>query len=159
ILRRQDKQEEALQNLERAVELDPLNFSMVLQVAFSYEHLRRYADEKAVLDRALAIEPNDAQTKVVRAFVEFNWKADTRPLHRVLAEIRAKNFVGVATVADTWLMCALAERAPASAADALAALGDNNYGNDIEFSRPFVEGVIARMTNDDEKAAAAFTAA
>ena len=159
ILRRQDKQEEALRNLERAVELDPLNFSMVLQVAFSYEHLRRYADEKATLDRALAIQPNDAQTKVVRAFVEFNWKADTRPLHRVLDEIRAKNFADVASVADTWLMCALAERDPASAADALAALGDNKYGNDIEYSRPFVEGVIARMTNDDEKAAAAFTAA
>ena len=159
ILRRQDKQEEALQNLERAVELDPLNFSLVLQVAFSYEYLRRYADEKATLDRALTIEPNDAQTKVVRAFVEFNWKADTRPVHRVIDEIRAKNFADVAKVADTWLICALAERDPASAADALAALGDNKYGNDIEFSRPFVEGVIARMTNHDEKAAAAFTAA
>jgi TolB-like protein len=44
ILRRQGKQEEALQNLQRAVELDPLNFSSLLQVALSYEYLRRYAD-------------------------------------------------------------------------------------------------------------------
>jgi TolB-like protein/cytochrome c-type biogenesis protein CcmH/NrfG len=159
ILRRQGKQEEALQNLERAVELDPLNFLTLLQVCVSYEHLRRYADEKAALDRALAIEPNDVQTKVVHAFVEFNWKADTQPLHRAIDEIRAKNFADLANVADTWLMCALAERDPAGAADALAALGDNKYGNDIEFSRPFVEGLIARMNNDDEKAAAAFTAA
>ena len=49
ILRRQGKQEEALRNLERASELDPLNFSTLLQVALSYDYLRRYADEKARL--------------------------------------------------------------------------------------------------------------
>ena len=74
ILRRQGKQEEALQNLEHAVELDPLNFSGLLQVALSYEYLRRYADEKAALDRALALQPDDVQTRVVRAYVEFDWK-------------------------------------------------------------------------------------
>jgi tetratricopeptide (TPR) repeat protein len=42
----------------------------------------------------------------------------------------------------------------------LAALGENKYGFDIvKFSRPFVEGLIARMANDHEKAVAAFTAA
>jgi serine/threonine-protein kinase len=160
ILRRQGKQEEALRNLERAAELDPLNFSTLLQVALSYEYLRRYADEKAALDRALAIEPNDVQTKVMRAGVELDWKADTRPLHQLIDEIRAKNPADVENVADNWLTCALTERDPISAADALAALGENRYGNDIvKFSRAFVEGIIARMTNDDEKASSAFTAA
>ena len=37
------------------------------------------AEEEAVLDRALAIEPNDVETKAARAVVEFDWKADTRP--------------------------------------------------------------------------------
>ncbi len=160
ILRRQGKQEEALRNLERAAELDPLNFSTLLQVSLSDEYLRRYADEKTVLDRALAIEPNDVQTKVVRAGVELDWKADTLPLHQLIDEIRAKNPADVENVADNWLTCALAERDPASAADALVALGETNYGNDIiKFSRPFVEGLIARMTNDDKKASSAFTAA
>ena len=160
ILRRQGKQEEALRNLERAAELDPLNFSTLLQAALSYEYLRRYADEKAVLDRALAVQPNDVQTKVARASVELDWKADTRPLHQLIDEIRAKNPAAVENVADNWLTCALAERDHAAAADALAALGKNRYGNDIvEFSRPFVEGLIARMTNDSEKAFSAFTAA
>jgi serine/threonine protein kinase/Tfp pilus assembly protein PilF len=160
ILRRQGKKEEALWNLERAAELDPLNFATLLQVALSYEYLRRYADEKAYLDRALAIEPNDVQTKVVRASVEFEWKADTRPLRKLIDEIRVNNPAEVENVADNWLTCALAERDPSSARDALAALGENRYGYDIvKFSRPFVEGVIARMTNDEEKASAAFTAA
>jgi len=160
ILRRQGKQEEALQNLERAAELDPLNLSTLLQVALSYEYLRRYADEKAALDRALAIKPGDVDTKVARAFVELEWKADTRPSHELLDQIRAKNPADFENVADNWLTCALAERDLAGAADALAVLGENKYGNDIiTFSRPFVEGLIARMTNDHEKALSAFTAA
>jgi TolB-like protein/Tfp pilus assembly protein PilF/predicted Ser/Thr protein kinase len=160
ILRRQGKQEEALQNLEHAVELDPLNFSSLLQLALSYDYLRRYADEKAALDRALALQPDDVQTRVVRAYVEFDWRGDTRPLHQLIDEIREKNPADVENVADNWLACALAERDPASAADALAALGENKYGNDVvKFSRPFVEGLIARMTNDHEKAVTAFTAA
>src|SRR4029077_12010285 len=48
----------------------------------------------------------------------------------------------------------------AAAADALAALGENKVGNvDIRFSPHFVKGLIARMTQDDAKARAAFTAA
>ena len=160
ILRRQGKQEEALQNLEHAAELDPLNFSSLLQVALSYQYLRRYADEKVALDRAAAVQPDDIQTKVVRAYVELEWKGDTRPLHQLIDEIRATNPADVENVADTWLTCALAERDPAGAADALAALGENKYGDDIvKFSRLFVKGLIARMTNDHEKAVAAFTAA
>ncbi|HEX5489960.1 MAG TPA: protein kinase, partial [Candidatus Udaeobacter sp.] len=160
ILRRQGKQEEALQSLEHAVELDPLNFSGLLQLALSYDYHRRYGDEIAVLDRALALQPNDVQTKVIRAYVEFDWKGDTRPLHSLLGEIRAKNPGDLEDVADNWLACALAERDAIAAADALAAMGENKYGNDIvKFSRAFVEGLIARMSNDDEKAVAAFAAA
>ena len=160
ILRRQGKQEEALQNLEHAAELDPLNFSSLLQLALSYDYLRRYADEKAALDRTLAVQPDDVQTKVVRAYVELDWKGDTRPLHELIDEIRTKNPADVENVADNWLACALAERDPVGAADALAALGENKYGFDVvKFSRPFVEGLIARMTNDHEKAMAAFTVA
>jgi len=160
ILRRQGKQEEALRNLEHASELDPLNFSTLLQVALSYDYLRRYAEEKVVLDRALALQPHDVQTKVVRAYVEFDWKGDAQPLRQVLHEIRAKQPADVENVADNWLAWALAERDPAGAADALAALGDNKYGNDVvKFSRPFVEGLIARMANDHDKAIEAFSVA
>jgi serine/threonine-protein kinase len=160
IQRRQGIQEEAMRNLERALELDPLNFSTLLQVALSYAYLRRYEDEKAILNRALAIEPKEEQTKVARASVEFDSKADTRPLHQLIDEMRAKNVAEFENMADNWITCALAERNPASAADALAALGENSYGTDIiRFSRPFVEGLIARMTNDDKKAFSAFTAA
>src|SRR5262249_44362985 len=44
-------QEEALRNLERAIDLDPRNFFMLQQTVFSYDYLRRYREEEAVLDR------------------------------------------------------------------------------------------------------------
>jgi tetratricopeptide (TPR) repeat protein len=153
-------QEEALRNLERAIDLDPRNFLVLGQTALSYYFLSRYADEEAVLDRMLAIRPDDVETKVTRAFVQLYWKADTRPLHRLMEEIRAKGHGAIQSVAAGWLECALAERDAAAAADALAAMGENTLGNTIpKYSPRFVQGLIAQMTKDDAKAHDAFTAA
>ena len=69
IQRRQGRWEESTRNLERAVDLDPRNLIGVQELAFSYGMLRRYADKTSVLDRALAIEPNDVTTKTTLASV------------------------------------------------------------------------------------------
>ncbi len=161
IQRRQGKQEEAVRSLERAIELDPRNTFTLQQISLSYHHLRRYADETSVLERALAIEPNDVETKVARAFVDFHWKADTRLLHQTLDSIRATGAGIAQTVADDSLICALAERDAAAAKDAVIAAGANPPFADeaVNFSRPFVEGILALMTKNDEKVRAAFTAA
>jgi TolB-like protein len=108
IVRRKGRQEEALRSLHRAVELDPRNFFTLQQIALSYARLRRYKDEAAVLDRGLDIKPDDAGTKVARALVDFDWKADTRPLHETLASIAAKEPAAMPSVADSWFNCALA---------------------------------------------------
>jgi len=160
IARRRGQQEEALRNLQRAIELDPRNFFTLQQIALSYVNLRRYSEEAAVLDRALSIKPDDVETKVVRALIPLDWKADTRPLHQALDEIRRSDPEAIKSVADTWFLCALAERDGAAAESALVALDDNVFGNDaIQFRRDFGEGLIARMTKDGAKARAAFTAA
>jgi TolB-like protein/class 3 adenylate cyclase/Tfp pilus assembly protein PilF len=161
IQRRQGKQEEAVRSLERAIDLDPRNTFTLQQIALSYHHLRRFAEEKSVLDRALAIEPNDVDTKVARAFVEFDWRADTRPLHQTLDSIRATNPAAMQGIPEAWVICALAERDAAAAKNAVIAAGENPPLIDeaVNFSRPFIEGLIARMMKDDKKAHAAFTAA
>jgi TolB-like protein/DNA-binding winged helix-turn-helix (wHTH) protein len=160
IQRRQGRWEESIQSLERALELDPRNFDTLQQLALSYGDLARYAKEKSVLDRALGIQPNDVATKAMRAVVDLDWKADTRPVHELINEIRAKDSAALQGVADFWLICALAERDPAAASNALALLGENALGDGpIQFSRTFMEGLNARMVNDDPKARLAFTAA
>ena len=161
IERRQGKQEEAVRSLERAIDLDPRNSFTLQQIALSYRHLRRFAEEKSVLDRALAIEPNDIDIKLERAAVDFYWKADPRPLHQMVDSIRATNPAATQDIAEYWLLCALAERDAAAARNAVIAAGENPAFTDeaVTFSRPFMEGVIARMTKDDAEARAAFTAA
>jgi TolB-like protein/predicted Ser/Thr protein kinase len=153
-------QEEALRNLERATELDPRNINLIQQTSVSYDNLRRYGDEEAILDRALALEPNDVQTKLTRAFVDLDWKGNTQPVHQLVDELRAKDPAAIPSIADSWLLCALAERDSAAAANALAALGENSVGNEtVKYSSRFMEGLVSRMANDGAKAHAAFTAA
>jgi tetratricopeptide (TPR) repeat protein len=160
IARRRGQREEGLRNLQRAVELDPRNFYTLQQIALSYFMLRRYSDQSAVLDRALSIKPDDPDTKVTRASVPLEEKGDTRSLRQTLDEIRANDPVAIRSVANVWLLCALAERDVGAAQNALVSLGDNPFGDDaVRLYRDFCEGLIARMTKDEAKARSAFTAA
>ncbi len=157
---RQGKFEEALHNRERALELDPRNLYTAQKVALIQGLLRHYAEEAAVLDRCLAIDPNDIDTRVARARLDLEWKADPRPLHKFIDSIRTENPGALPTVADSWFACALAERDASVAEVALESLGENTFGNDaMQLSRTFGQGLIARMTNDESKARTAFTAA
>src|SRR5579884_2131522 len=161
ILRRRGQQEEALRNLERAVELDPRNFYTLQQIANSYEYLRRYAEEIAAWDRALSIIPDNVETQGNRAIVYLYWKGDTRPLRQTIDAILAKGPGAIAPAADIWFDCALAERDAVAAERALVALGDNPVWGDgpIVLSHSFGEGLLARMTKDDGRARRAFEAA
>jgi TolB-like protein/Tfp pilus assembly protein PilF len=159
IMRRQGKHDEGLRNYQRAVEVDPRNFYTLQQLALSYTVLRRYAEEASTLDRALSIKPDDAETKASRALVSLDWKADTRPLHQMIDEIRTKNPAVIKSVADVWFICALAERDGAAAEMALTAFGDATFAdNSTQFNSGFGRGLLGRMLKDEKKARAAFNA-
>jgi len=123
--------------------------------------LGRYAESIAALDRALAIVPDNVETRATRAEFYVFWKADTRPLHQTIDAILAQGPGAIASAADTWFFCALAERDPAAAERALVAAGDNPCWNEsvIILSRSFGEGLLARMTKDEARARTAFEAA
>jgi tetratricopeptide (TPR) repeat protein len=160
IERRQGRWNESTRDLERAIELDPRNFFLLQQIAHNYKALGRYADEAAILDRALAVEPNHTYTKVARAYVDLDCKANTQPAHQLIDELRAQDPGALQSIADYWLDCALTERDPAAAASALAALGEHSVGSEtMKYSPRFMEGLVARMTKDDAKARSAFTGA
>jgi serine/threonine-protein kinase len=158
--RRRGHWEECTRDLERAIDLDPRNVDLLQQVALSYGHLGRYFEEKLVFDRVLAIEPNDIETQVERALVELDWKADTRPLHQTIDSIRTTNPSAMPSIAVGWLICALSERDDASIRDALAASSEFPLSSDVfQFSRPFIEGLVAHVAKEDAKARSAFTQA
>src|SRR5881296_3594653 len=161
ILRRRSQQEEGLRNLQRAAELDPRNFNTLQQIALSYQFLGRYAEAIAALDRASAIAPDNAETRANRGLFYLCWKADTRPLRQTIDAILAQGPGAIASAADNWFFCGLAERDPAAAERALVAVGDNPCWNEgvINLSRSFGEGLLARMTKDEGRARTAFEAA
>jgi TolB-like protein len=163
IKRRQGRWDESNRDLKRAIELDPHNILTLQQTAQSYQGLRLYDDEKSLLARVLAFETNDAVTKVQHAFVELDSKADTGPLHQAIESIRATNPAAIPSIANNWLVCALAERDGTAAENALTAFGESpiTFGSteNVLFNRLFVEGVIARMTKDEDRARSAFIAA
>jgi serine/threonine-protein kinase len=112
------------------------------------------------LDRALAVTPDDVETRAVRATVDLDWKADPKPLNQILAAIERENPAALERIADTWLVCALAIRDPSAANKALAALGDNSWNTDaVVLTHPFLKGLIARMMNDQAGAQSAFSLA
>jgi TolB-like protein len=161
ILRRRGEKEEGLRNLQRAVELDPRNFYTLQQIALSYQQFGRYAESIAALDRALAIVPDNVETRASRDAFYLYWKGDTRPLHQTIDSILAQGPGAIASAADLWFACALAERDSAAAERALVALGDNPCWNEgvIRLSRSFGEGLLARMTKDEARGRTAFEAA
>ncbi len=157
IERRQGQWEASMQDWERGLELDPRNLLMLKQLAPTYHALRLYPKAISALDRALSVDPNDIEAKGARAFIEFNWKADARPMREFLQSIRSSNPASMSRVADLQLICALAERDAPSARAALAELGEICLTEEaVQLRRPFIEGLIARMIGDAGGAMTAF---
>lgn len=160
IARRQGRWEESITNLRRALELDPRNYFILQQISLTYRKLRRYEESIAGLDRVLEIIPNDVATRVERATVELDWRADTVPLRSTIASILAENPSAASEIADGWITLALCERDAAAAERALVALaGKSSVQDAILFSHPLNEGLVARMRNDEAAAQRAFARA
>ena len=97
----------------------------------------RYAEAIAALDRALAIVPDNVETRAARGSDYAFWKANTRPLRQTIDAILAQGPSAIASAADLWFFCALAERDSAAAERALVAMGDNRSWNEgRDYSEP-----------------------
>jgi TolB-like protein/class 3 adenylate cyclase/Tfp pilus assembly protein PilF len=156
--RRQGRWDQSTRNLERAIELDPQNPAVLQQLANSYLFLRRYADQKHVFDRAIAVAPKDATLRASRAEVELNWHADPRPLISTIGAIVAEDSSEAKSVAFLWLRGCLCSRDFECARRAMDALPiDGCWDDTIPVPRFWCEGVVAQLRGDKEAASAAFT--
>jgi TolB-like protein/class 3 adenylate cyclase/Tfp pilus assembly protein PilF len=156
--RRQGRWDEATRNLERALNLDPRNFFTLAQVALLYHWQHRYADEARTYDRSLKIVPGHPLTRMLRAALVADWRADIKPYQETLAAVIAEN-PGVASDVDdpNYSLC---ERTATAYARTLA-----NYPregavyNGVTFPHTYWEGVIALAQGNSSGAQSAFTAA
>jgi TolB-like protein/Tfp pilus assembly protein PilF len=157
--RRQGLWNESARSLQKALELDPRNFFMLQQIATSYQEFRQFGAMAAALDRALALVPRDLDTRVTRALVDLEWKADTKPLHKTIETILTETPEAADDLSDQWLYLALCERDPASAARALTFIPAKGTSIDLNFPRTWCEALVARARGDSAAAQTAFTAA
>jgi serine/threonine-protein kinase len=156
--RRQGRWDESTKNLERAIELDPQNPAVLDQLAGNYRYLRRYADEKRVYNRAIAITPKDGALRASRAAIELNWHADPLPLISTIEAHIAEDSSEAKHLAWAWIRGALCKRDYDGARRAMDALPiDGCYDDSIPFPRSWCEGVVAQFRGDKAAAHAAFT--
>ena len=154
--RRQGLWNESTRNLERAIELDPRDFFMLQQIALSYQEFRQFGAMAAALDRALAVIPRDSDTRLVRALVELEWKANTKPLRETIANVLAERPESAHDVAAQWFYVALCERDQAAIDQALAAIPASGTSVDVNFPLSFCKALAARVKGDEVAARAAF---
>jgi tetratricopeptide (TPR) repeat protein len=156
--RRQGRWEEATRNLERAIELDPRNFFTLQQIALTYSQQSRYPDVVRVYDRVLTIVPGDPATRITRARVAFDSRADVKPFQETLATLMAEDPRLAADQDDPDI--ALCERTPAAITRLLKNYpreGVVQFGVNIPLA--YYEGMFARVQGDEAKAKAAFAVA
>src|SRR5205807_1367592 len=128
--RRQGRWEDAVTNLKRALQMDPRNLFLFQELSATYQLLRRYADMAAVLDRALALVPGDSVTRVARAWVDFESRADPKPMHATIQAIIAQDPGATSSLAEQWLQVALCERDSAASDRALAAISPDGISKE-----------------------------
>src|SRR6266496_2694661 len=151
INRRQGRWADAIQNLERACELDPRNNPYLVTLATTYLWLRDYDQMVRVMDRIISLDPGRRIPRMIRAQIEVDRRADTGPLRAALEKILT-NEPGSEKdpfVAGWRLDLAFYDRDLDAAGSLAAAIPEKN-------ERDFLLGVVARLKGDAVAARAAF---
>jgi TolB-like protein/Tfp pilus assembly protein PilF len=158
--RRQGRWAEATHNLERACEIDPQNIPYLITLATTYLRLHDYDQMARVMDRIISIQPDRNKPRIIRATIEQDRRADTRPVRAAIEKALA-NEPGAAEdpfMAGIRLGVALCDR-DLDAAGTIAAALPLKQTLDAGFtqgSRDFSLGVVARLKGDAVVARTAF---
>jgi len=158
--RRQGRWEKSLEEITQALELNPQDFSVLQQIALTYEALGRYNEMAATLDRVLAIAPKDVASRVRRALVDVERRADVTPFQTTIDAILAEDANAALSFVNPWLLIALRERDSGGVQRALSNMGDAGcFDETIPFPNTWCEGLAARSRGDESAARAAFDSA
>ena len=158
IARRQGRWEESTANLKRALEVDPRNVFFFQQLSLTYEWQRRYRDLASVLDRTLKLVPSDPDTRVARALIDLEERADPGPVHATIEAVVAEDPGAAKSTAEKWFHVALCERDNVGVSRSLALVPAEGISEgNIWWPRPFFEALAARARGDATVARAAFT--
>jgi tetratricopeptide (TPR) repeat protein len=158
--RREGRWEEAIWNLERAVDLDPRNASTISSLGSFYLNLRKYGEAIATFNHAVALEPRNAFLRTFPTWIGVEAEADMVPLRAVLNTIEAEGPSSAAEVAALSFRLALRERDPSAAARALANIpSEGGVERGFQFPHAWYEGLLAKLRQGAPAGRSAFIAA
>jgi serine/threonine protein kinase/Tfp pilus assembly protein PilF len=158
--RRQGRWEESLEEIKQALELNPQDFSVLQQIALTYEALGRYKDMTATLDRVLAISPKDVPSRVGRALVDLEQHADPNAFHTAIDAILAEDPNASLCFVNPWLFLVVRAHDPAAVQRALFSMtGCGCFDESVPFPSGWCEGQLAKWRGNESAALTAFNSA
>jgi tetratricopeptide (TPR) repeat protein len=158
--RRRGRWEKSLEEITQALELNPRDFSVLEQLTLTYEALGRYNEMAETLDRVLVIAPLDLASRVRRALVDLERRADVRDFETTIDAILANDGNASLGFVNPWLLIELRERNSIGAQHALSKMGTGGcFDENIPFPDRWCEGLASWVRGDDSSARAAFASA
>ena len=158
--RREGRWEKSLEEMTQALELSPRDFSVLQQIALTYEALGRYKEMAATLDRVLAISPKDIPSQVRRALVDLEGRGDPKAFHTTVGAILTEDANASLCFVNPWLFLILRAPDPVAVQRALFNMTECGcFDENIPFPSGWCEGQLAKFRGDESAARAAFDSA
>lgn len=160
--RRQARWKESLQSFDRALELDPRNFVLAEEAAFTYAGVGQTKEAENLLRRAVELQPHDYFARIALAEAPYFLRADLGPLRAQLKAFQSEGAEATANAAEVFVTVALAQRDRAAAGQALTYIPAEGVVNDVEnflIPRGWFVGLVARTFGDTQRAQSAFATA
>ena len=158
--RRQGRWLESLKEITQALELNPQDFSVLQQIALTYEALGRYKEMAATLKRVLAISPKDIPSRVRRALVDLEEHADPKAFRTTVDAILTEDANASLCFVNPWLFVVLGAPDPAAVQRALFNMtGCGCFDESVPFPSGWCEGQLAKLRGDESAALTAFNSA
>lgn len=160
IARRQGQWQLCIENFERKAELDPQNVWNLQQFSQCYQLLRCFPEMAQALDRAIAASPGDATSRVARALVDLESRAETQPAREVIQEVVTEDPGAIDAIAEQWFYLGLCRRDSTEIGRSLASItSEGIVPMAVRMPRSYCEGLAARAIGNPSAAESAFTVA
>jgi serine/threonine-protein kinase len=130
VQRRQGKWQAALTSMIRAVELDPLNYSNLDELAGTYGLVRNYPAGERVADRAIALAPELPTAYASKVWIYLNWEGHADQMSVVIREAVRHMELGK-VIAETDPPAVVVLAADSAEMASLLNLGPTPFGKDL----------------------------
>jgi Flp pilus assembly protein TadD len=162
IARRQNRWDDAVRAIERAVALEPRAAESLFDLANMYRLTRRYDRFDGMMARLLGVLPPDrsATYRVFRTFGPLESEGNLGPLRAAVATVTPEDDPSGAIKDLHNLILALWSHDPDSVSRISARAAETTFAfNGVKYPKSWYEGLAARMRGDKKGAQAAFAAA